>query len=160
MCRIHWIWPNFRAPENSSPAMRKEKWNEVQILFKLTSTCSQRSCFSQMSAISSRGSNAPKTVVPAVALTKNGAAPCGMTRHKREIVCIVQHFGECDTLNTIRPGNLGQVYPCLDFLFYVLSRKLQKNHLEKLCIIWIIPENMGYLRNRMSNIDSLNILAM
>lgn len=49
-------------------------WNS-EWLKELTSTCSHRLCFSQMLAISSMGSNAPNTVVPAVALTKNGTAP-------------------------------------------------------------------------------------
>lgn len=39
---------------------------------KLTSICNQQSYFSQTSAIASIGSKAPMTVVPAVALTKNG----------------------------------------------------------------------------------------
>ena len=41
----------------------------------LTSTCSQRLCSSQMSAMASNGSNAPITVVPQVATTKNGSLP-------------------------------------------------------------------------------------
>lgn len=41
----------------------------------LTSTCSHRLYFLQMSAICSMGSKAPSTVVPAVAFTMRGTAP-------------------------------------------------------------------------------------
>ena len=44
----------------------------------LTSTWSHKSCLLQILAISSIGSNAPFTVVPAVALTKNGVFPSAL----------------------------------------------------------------------------------
>ena len=44
----------------------------------LTSTWSHKSCLLQIFAISSIGSNAPFTVVPAVALTKNGVFPSAL----------------------------------------------------------------------------------
>ena len=44
----------------------------------LTSTWSHKSCLLQIFAISSIGSNAPFTVVPAVALTKNGVLPSAL----------------------------------------------------------------------------------
>ena len=40
------------------------------------STCSHNLCFSHTSAMSLRGSNAPSTVVPDVATTRNGCLPC------------------------------------------------------------------------------------
>ena len=44
---------------------------------QLTSTCSHSPWRWHTSAIASRGSKAPSTVVPEVALTRNGTAPCG-----------------------------------------------------------------------------------
>ena len=44
---------------------------------QLTSTCSHSPWCWHTSAIASRGSKAPSTVVPEVALTRNGTAPCG-----------------------------------------------------------------------------------
>ena len=46
--------------------------------------CSQTECFSQTLAISMIGSNAPKTVVPAVAITTSGHIPCEGRREKRK----------------------------------------------------------------------------
>lgn len=43
--------------------------------FALTSTCIQTPYFLQMSEMAMRGSKAPYTVVPAVALTKKGTKP-------------------------------------------------------------------------------------
>lgn len=62
----------------------------------LTSTCIQTLYFLQMSAIAMRGSNAPYTVVPAVALTRKGTNPCkkAATRYARSGCCsalIPQH---------------------------------------------------------------------
>lgn len=42
----------------------------------LTSTCIHSECLWQISAMSLRGSKAPYTVVPAVALMQNGTKPC------------------------------------------------------------------------------------
>jgi len=44
-----------------------------------------------MSAILSRGSNAPSTVVPAVAQTRNGADPCNRIQNKKIDICTA-HF--------------------------------------------------------------------
>lgn len=63
--------------------LKKNKIKENYTVYKLTSTWSQRPCFSQISAISSRGSNAPSTVVPAVAQTRNGADPCNRIQNKK-----------------------------------------------------------------------------
>lgn len=49
------------------------------MLLLLTSTCIQMLYFLQMSEMAMRGSKAPYTVVPAVALTKKGTRPCGDT---------------------------------------------------------------------------------
>lgn len=62
---------------------RKSNAKEKHTVSKLTSTWSQRWCFSQISAILSRGSNAPSTVVPAVAQTRNGADPCNRIQNKK-----------------------------------------------------------------------------
>ena len=51
---------------------------------QLTSMCNQTECFSQTLAISLIGSNAPKTVVPAVAITTSGHIPCEGRREKRK----------------------------------------------------------------------------
>lgn len=45
----------------------------------LTSTCIQTLYFLQTSEMAMRGSKAPYTVVPAVALTKKGTKPCRVT---------------------------------------------------------------------------------
>lgn len=45
-------------------------------IVSLTSTCIHSECLWQISAMSLRGSNAPYTVVPAVALTQIGTKPC------------------------------------------------------------------------------------
>jgi hypothetical protein len=45
-----------------------------------------------MSAISSRGSKAPNTVVPEVAQTRNGAAPCEKEPHTKRTVTIIATF--------------------------------------------------------------------
>lgn len=50
----------------------------------LTSTCIQMLYFLQMSEMAMRGSNAPYTVVPAVALTKKGTKPCANTNKKND----------------------------------------------------------------------------
>lgn len=62
------------------------RWKNVQGHFSgspygiLTSTCIQTLYFLQMSATANRGSNAPYTVVPAVALTRKGTNPCANER--------------------------------------------------------------------------------
>lgn len=48
------------------------------MILKLTSMCSQSLCLWHISAISGIGSNAPMTVVPAVAFTKKGMCPLAL----------------------------------------------------------------------------------
>lgn len=52
----------------------------------LTSTWNHSPCRWQTSAIASRGSKAPSTVVPEVALTRNGTEPCGQKVEEKEAV--------------------------------------------------------------------------
>ena len=51
----------------------------------LTSTCIQILYFLQMSATANRGSNAPYTVVPAVALTRKGTNPCANEKAPKNV---------------------------------------------------------------------------
>lgn len=83
----------------------------------LTSTCIQMLYFLQMSEMAMRGSNAPCTVVPAVALTKKGTKPCTSTnKHDctwgiqwcsynsaNMFACFFHHRCSFSWLNTIKP---------------------------------------------------------
>lgn len=63
----------------------------------LTSTCSHSLYLSQMSAMDCKSSNAPRTVVPAVALTKNGICPlllCSRIRRSSSEVIILPWLSE------------------------------------------------------------------
>lgn len=52
----------------------------------LTSTCNHSPWRWQTSAIASRGSKAPSTVVPEVALTRKGTEPCSQKVEEKEAV--------------------------------------------------------------------------
>lgn len=51
----------------------------------LTSTCNHSPWRRQTSAIASKGSKAPSTVVPEVALTRNGTEPCSQKVEKKKL---------------------------------------------------------------------------
>jgi len=77
-CVIPSILCRFHASESarSAPAIRPRCADDSNAdAPNVPSTCSHAPCRAQTSAIPSIASNAPSTVVPAVALTKNGRSP-------------------------------------------------------------------------------------
>lgn len=92
---------------------------------ELTSTCSHRLYFSHMSAISSMGSKAPSTVVPAVAFTMMGTAPWTHTRRVNDVSVLCTKLYV--TMSLFRPQQVRWL-PHLTFSGFYLLLQNRGNH--------------------------------
>lgn len=116
-------------------------WGVVCV--SLTSTCIQMLYFLQMSEMAMSGSKAPYTVVPAVALTKNGTKPCRKTNKRQRVNEVFFFFFQFDQITHVQlwmkpykikapsvwppvfssPGRQGSVYHCRNTITVKLNDK-------------------------------------
>lgn len=110
---------------------------KVNLFVLLTSTCIQMLYFLQMSEMAMRGSNAPYTVVPAVALTKKGTKPCKSTNAKS---CTQSNYW-CNNANMFwyvfnRLNSIKSVYYSISSHKYVLHYLLLRLQYSPLKVSW------------------------